>query len=39
MRDWTKRWTDEALYVKYRLSDAEIAFIEKVVRPLDGGKT
>ncbi len=35
IQDWARLWTDEALYEKYRLSDAEVAFIEKVVRPLD----
>ena len=32
---WTRRWTDEDLYAKYGLSTSEIAFIEKVVRPMD----
>lgn len=32
---WTKRWTDEDLYAKYGISAKEIAFIEKVVRPMD----
>jgi site-specific DNA-methyltransferase (adenine-specific) len=32
---WTKQWTDEDLYTKYGLSAREIAFIEKVVRPMD----
>jgi site-specific DNA-methyltransferase (adenine-specific) len=32
---WSKRWTDEDLYKKYRISASEIAFIEKVVRPMD----
>ena len=32
---WTKRWTDEDLYTKYGISASEIAFIEKVVRPMD----
>jgi hypothetical protein len=32
---WAKRWTDEDLYAKYGLSTTEIAFIEKVVRPMD----
>jgi hypothetical protein len=32
---WTKQWTDEDLYAKYGLSPGEIAFIEKIVRPMD----
>lgn len=32
---WTRRWTDEDLYAKYGISESEIAFIEKVVRPMD----
>jgi hypothetical protein len=32
---WTKQWTDRDLYAKYGLSNSEIAFIEKIVRPLD----
>ena len=32
---WTRRWTDEDLYAKYGISAGEIAFIEKVVRPMD----
>jgi site-specific DNA-methyltransferase (adenine-specific) len=35
IQDWTKRWTDEMLYAKYGISDDEIAFIEKLVRPMD----
>jgi site-specific DNA-methyltransferase (adenine-specific) len=34
-QDWTRQWTDEELYAKYRLSASEIAFIEKIVRPMD----
>jgi site-specific DNA-methyltransferase (adenine-specific) len=34
-QEWTKRWTDEDLYAKYSISASEIAFIEKVVRPMD----
>jgi site-specific DNA-methyltransferase (adenine-specific) len=34
-QDWSKTWTDADLYEKYGLSDEEIAFVEKVVRPLD----
>lgn len=32
---WTKPWTDADLYAKYGLTDEEIAFIEKIVRPMD----
>ena len=32
---WTKRWTDKDLYAKYGISESEIAFIAKVVRPMD----
>lgn len=32
---WTKKWTDSDLYEKYGLSESEIAFIEKIVRPMD----
>jgi site-specific DNA-methyltransferase (adenine-specific) len=34
-QDWTRQWTDEDLYEKYGISDSEIAFIEKVVRPME----
>lgn len=34
-QDWTKTWTDDMLYSKYRLTPSEIAFIEKVVRPMN----
>jgi site-specific DNA-methyltransferase (adenine-specific) len=35
VQDWTRTWTDEALYAKYGINQSEIAFIEKVVRPLN----
>ena len=35
IQDWTRRWTDEDLYAKYGLSEGEIEFIKKVVRPMD----
>lgn len=35
MQKWTRRWTDENLYAKYGISASEIAFIEKVIRPMD----
>jgi len=31
---WTRKWTDAELYKKYGLSAREIAFVEKVVRPM-----
>jgi Eco57I restriction-modification methylase len=34
-QEWTRQWTDEDLYTKYGLSDGEIAFIEKVIRPME----
>ena len=34
-QDWNRKWTDEDLYAKYDISASEIAFIEKVVRPMD----
>jgi len=36
-QEWTKQWTDSDLYAKYRLTDEEIAFVEKVVRPMEFG--
>ncbi|MRR35208.1 restriction endonuclease [bacterium] len=34
-QEWTRKWTDEDLYAKYGISAREIAFIERVVRPMD----
>lgn len=34
-QEWTRQWTDDALYEKYGLSSEEIAFIEKLVRPME----
>lgn len=36
-QEWTKRWSDADLYAKYELTDDEIAFIEKIVRPMELG--
>lgn len=33
---WNRKWTDKALYSKYDLTASEIAFIEKIVRPMEG---
>ena len=35
IQEWTKQWTDKELYAKYGLTESEIAFIEKIVRPMD----
>lgn len=34
-QDWSTTWTDAELYQKYGLTDEEIAFVEKIVRPMD----
>lgn len=34
-QDWSVKWTDEMLYEKYGITEDEIAFIEKVVRPME----
>lgn len=34
-QDWTREWTDQDLYAKYGLSEEEIEFVEKIVRPMD----
>ena len=34
-QEWNRTWTDEDLYAKYGITESEIAFIEKVVRPMD----
>jgi len=34
-QDWSRKWTDEDLYKKYGITAKEIAFIEKVIRPMD----
>lgn len=35
IQDFNKAWTDEELYKKYSISPDEIAFIEKMIRPMD----
>ena len=37
MQDFSKPWTDEELYAKYNLTDEEIAFIDSMIKPMDGG--
>lgn len=35
LQDFSKPWTDEKLYAKYGLTDDEIAYIEKLIRPME----
>ena len=35
LQDFTKPWTDEELYKKYKLSDDEITFIESMIKPME----
>ncbi len=35
VQKWTQQWTDTELYKKYDLTDEEIAFVEKIVRPMN----
>ena len=35
LQDFSKLWTDAELYVKYGLSDEEIAFIESMIKPME----
>ena len=37
-QEWNRKWLDQDLYDKYGLSDYEIEFVEKIVRPLDVGE-
>ena len=34
-QDWTRDWNDRDLYEKYGLSEDEIAFVERIVRPME----
>lgn len=37
MQDFTRSWTDSELYAKYNLDEAEIAFIESMIKPMKLG--
>jgi len=37
-QEWTRQWTNEELYTKYNISASEIAFIEKMIRPMELGR-
>ena len=34
-QDWTRDWNDHDLYEKYGLSEDEIDFVERIVRPME----
>ena len=36
VQDWSKPWTDEELYAKYGITEDEIAFIDSMIRPMEG---
>lgn len=38
VQDWSKPWTDEELYTKYGITAEEIAFIESMIRPMEGNE-
>ena len=35
VQDFNKKWTDEKLYAKYKLTKKEINFVEAMIRPMD----
>lgn len=35
MQDFSKPWTDDELYAKYKLTKDEIAFIESMIKPME----
>lgn len=35
LQDFSKPWTDEKLYKKYKLTDDEIQFIESIIKPME----
>lgn len=35
IQEWTKAWSDDALYKKYKLSQEEINYIESMIRPME----
>lgn len=36
MQDFSRPWTDAKLYDKYNLTNEEIAFIDAMIRPMEG---
>jgi site-specific DNA-methyltransferase (adenine-specific) len=37
-QSWNRIWTDTMLYEKYDITSSEIAFIESMIRPMEGGE-
>lgn len=37
-QDWTRLWSDSDLYNKYGLTEGEIEFIERIIRPMEVNK-
>ena len=35
LQDFSEPWTDKKLYKKYGISDEEVAYIEKLIRPME----
>jgi site-specific DNA-methyltransferase (adenine-specific) len=36
-QDWTQEWTDKKLYQKYGITEEEVAFIDRMIRPMEAG--
>lgn len=36
VQNWSKSWSDEELYKKYGIDESEIAFIDSMIRPMEG---
>ncbi len=36
-QDWDQHWTDKELYKKYDITETEIAFIDRMIRPMGTG--
>lgn len=36
VQDWSKPWTDDELYKKYGINEKEVAFIDSMIRPMEG---
>ena len=35
LQDFSRAWTDDDLYTKYKLSQEEVSFIERTIKPMD----